>query len=77
VGIFDGANNGAVGNDISSVGGHGIKLTGGDENTLTPAGNYAENNYIHHTGLDCPSAPPTRCGARHGRSARSSARAVA
>jgi parallel beta-helix repeat protein len=52
IGIFGGTGNGAVGNDISFVGGHGIKLTGGDDNTLTPAGNYAENNYIHHTGLD-------------------------
>ncbi|MBM3501944.1 MAG: hypothetical protein FJX74_25095, partial [Armatimonadetes bacterium] len=52
IGIFGGTANGAVGNDISLVGGHGIKLTGGDENALTPAGNYAENNCIHHTGLD-------------------------
>lgn len=52
IGIFGGERNGAVGNDISHVGGHGIKLTGGDVETLTPAENYAENNYIHHTGLD-------------------------
>ncbi len=27
-------------NDISGVGGHGIKLTGGDDKTLTPAGKH-------------------------------------
>jgi len=51
IGIFEGSNNGAVGNDVFDTGGHGIKLTGGDRKTLTPAGNYAENNYIHHTGV--------------------------
>lgn len=52
IGIFGGRENGAVGNDVSFVGGHGIKLTGGDTQTLEPAGNFAENNYIHHTGMD-------------------------
>ena len=52
IALFGGRDNGAVGNDIFGVGGHGIKLTGGDDKTLTPASNFAENNYIHHTGLD-------------------------
>jgi hypothetical protein len=46
-----GSGNGAVGNDISAVGSHAIALSGGDFNTLAPAGNYADNNYIHHTGV--------------------------
>ncbi len=29
----------------------GIEIGGGDRNTLTPAGNYADNNYIHHIGV--------------------------
>ena len=40
-----------VGNDISDVGSHGISLSGGDRVTLTPAENYADNNYIHHIGV--------------------------
>lgn len=51
-GVFldDGSRNGAVGNDISDIGNCGILIAGGDRKTLTPAGNYAENNYIHHIG---------------------------
>ena len=52
IGIFGGKENRALGNDISFVGGHGVKLTGGDAKTLAPAGNLAENNTIHHTGMD-------------------------
>ncbi len=34
------------------IGSHGIALiAGGDRVTLTPANNYADNNYIHHTGV--------------------------
>jgi hypothetical protein len=51
VSIENGRANGAVGNDISHVGSHAISLSGGDRKTLTPAGNYADNNYIHHTGV--------------------------
>ena len=62
VGEYDGAgvvtlrgsNNGVVGNDISEVGSHGIVFSGGgDAPTLTAAANYADNNYIHHTGVYC------------------------
>jgi Right handed beta helix region len=48
--INGGKNNGAVGNDISDIGRSGIALQGGDRITLTPAGNYADNNHIHHVG---------------------------
>lgn len=47
----DGRENGVVGNDISEVGDAGIVLNGGDRKTLTAAGNFADNNYIHHVGV--------------------------
>lgn len=40
-----------VGNDIYEIGSHGVSIGGGDRITLTPAGNYADNNYIHHVGV--------------------------
>jgi hypothetical protein len=49
--IIGGTSNGAIGNDIYEVGANGITMDGGDRKTLTPAGNYADNNYIHHTGV--------------------------
>ena len=42
---------GVVGNDISEIGSHGTSLSGGDRKTLTPALNFADNNYIHHVGV--------------------------
>jgi hypothetical protein len=51
VAINGGNHNGAVGNDISEVGGNAISLDGGDFKTLEPAKNYADNNYIHHVGV--------------------------
>jgi parallel beta-helix repeat protein len=51
VSIEGGLENGVVGCDISNVGSHGIHLGGGDRITLTSAGNYADNNYIHHVGV--------------------------
>lgn len=51
ISISGGTGNGAVGNDIYEVGSNAIALSGGDRITLTPAENYAENNYIHHTGV--------------------------
>lgn len=51
VSVQAGVNNGVVGNDIFEVGSQGIVLTGGDRKTLQPAGHYADNNYIHHTGV--------------------------
>lgn len=43
--------NGVVGNDLDEIGRHGISLSGGDRVTLAAAGNYADNNYIHHIGV--------------------------
>jgi hypothetical protein len=51
VAVNGGTGNGVVGNDIYATGSHGISLSGGDRITLTAAGNYADNNYIHHTGV--------------------------
>lgn len=51
VAVSGGARNGVVGNDIHEVGSQGVSLDGGDRNTLAPAGNFADNNYIHHTGI--------------------------
>ncbi|MBM4085953.1 MAG: right-handed parallel beta-helix repeat-containing protein, partial [Planctomycetes bacterium] len=49
--VQGGRENGVVGNDIHEVGSSGIRLGGGDLIRLTPGGNYADNNYIHHVGL--------------------------
>jgi parallel beta-helix repeat protein len=51
VNVSGGTNNGVIGNDISATGSHGIKLSGGDRLKLSPCGNYADNNYIHHVGV--------------------------
>lgn len=51
VGVGGGHHNGVVGNDIHHTGSNGVGLNGGDIRTLTPADNYAENNYIHHIGV--------------------------
>jgi len=51
ISINGGYRNGAVGNDISEIGRHGIQIVGGDRITLTAAENYADNNYIHHVGV--------------------------
>jgi len=49
--VEGGTHNGVVGNDIANVGSHAIRLSGGDRKTLAPAGNFADNNYIHHPGV--------------------------
>ena len=49
--IKGGSGNGVAGCDISEVGRNGVAISGGDRTTLTPAGNYADNNYIHHVGV--------------------------
>ncbi|NPV47535.1 MAG: hypothetical protein HPY69_11285 [Armatimonadetes bacterium] len=51
VSINGGTGNGVVGCDIHHVGAHAISLDGGDRDTLSPAGNFADNNYLHHTGV--------------------------
>ncbi|MBI5767906.1 MAG: right-handed parallel beta-helix repeat-containing protein [Verrucomicrobia bacterium] len=49
--IDGGTGNGVVGCDFHAIGASAIGLAGGDQQTLTPAGNSADNNYIHHTGV--------------------------
>ena len=46
--IEGGTENGITGCDIYDVASGGITLSGGDRKTLTPGGNYAVNNHIHH-----------------------------
>ena len=46
--IDGGTENGVISCDIYDTGSGGIYLNGGDRKTLTPAGNYATNNHIHH-----------------------------
>ncbi len=52
IAISGGNNNRIVGCDIHDVGSNGIQLSGGDQKTLTPGNNVAENNHITRTGLD-------------------------
>ncbi len=49
--VKGGSECGVVGNDVHSVGSHGIEIDAGDRKTLVPAKLYAENNYVHHTGV--------------------------
>ncbi|MCX6901276.1 MAG: right-handed parallel beta-helix repeat-containing protein [Verrucomicrobia bacterium] len=51
VSVNGGQNNGVAGCDIYEVGSSGVGLNGGDRITLTPANNFADNNYIHHVGV--------------------------
>ncbi|WP_179135952.1 X2-like carbohydrate binding domain-containing protein [Paenibacillus sp. 32352] len=46
--INGGRNNGVYGSSIYSMGNGGVLLNGGDFTTLTPAGNYADNNDIYN-----------------------------
>ena len=46
--INGGRNNGVYGSSIYSMGNGGVFLYGGDATTLTPAGNYADNNDIYN-----------------------------
>ncbi len=46
--IRGGRNNGVQSCEISETGESGIILEGGDRRTLKPAGNFADNNHIHH-----------------------------
>ncbi len=48
--IDGGTDNGITGCDLQDLGGAGISLSGGDRATLTPCGNYATNNHLHHWG---------------------------
>ncbi len=55
--INGGTENGVIGCDIYDVATGAISISGGDRKTLTPGGNYATNNYIHHycrvIGIGC------------------------
>ena len=51
ISVRDGTDNGVVGCDISETGSNGVSLSGGDRPTLTSAGNFADNCYIHHVGV--------------------------
>ena len=42
--------NGVISCDIYDTGSGGISMGGGDRKSLTPAGNFAQNNHIHHYG---------------------------
>ncbi|MFZ5517578.1 MAG: right-handed parallel beta-helix repeat-containing protein [Candidatus Zhuqueibacterota bacterium] len=46
--IIGGSNNGITSSDIHDVAKSGILLKSGSRKTLTPAHNFATNNYIHH-----------------------------
>ncbi|HQK94500.1 MAG TPA: NPCBM/NEW2 domain-containing protein [Armatimonadota bacterium] len=48
--VSGGERNGVVACDIYDMGGGGVILNGGDRATLTPCGNHAANNHIHHYG---------------------------
>jgi hypothetical protein len=48
---IDGSGNTVRSCDVFNIGRSGISLSGGDRKSLTPAGNLAENNHIHHFGL--------------------------
>ncbi len=51
VAVSGGRRSGVVGCDIHHTGSHCISVNGGDFQTLTPAENYADNNYLHHFGV--------------------------
>ncbi|MCR5263413.1 MAG: right-handed parallel beta-helix repeat-containing protein [Clostridiales bacterium] len=46
--VINGSRCAVRGCEITRTGGGGVYLTGGDRNTLTPSGNIAENNHVHH-----------------------------
>jgi hypothetical protein len=48
VSISGGTGHGVQGCDIYETGAGGIVLSGGNRNTLTAAGHFADNNHIHH-----------------------------
>ncbi len=50
IAISGGVENGATSCDLSSLARSGITVSGGDRKSLTPGGNFATNNHIHHFG---------------------------
>ena len=55
--VEGGRDNAVVGCDIHDTGHAGIRLGGGEHFTLTPGGNRADNNVIHHVGRVGRGAP--------------------
>ncbi len=51
INVTEGTDNGIVGCDIHHIGGDAVALSGGDRQTLTAAGNFVDNCYIHHVGV--------------------------
>lgn len=51
INVNGGTDNGVVGCDLHDIGRSAVTLNGGDRKTLTGAGNFAENCYIHHVGV--------------------------
>jgi hypothetical protein len=49
--IRGGVRNGVLSSDFHDLGEGGILLSGGDRTKLTPCGNFAENNHLHHLGI--------------------------
>lgn len=49
--VTEGTDNGVIGCDIHDTGSNGVSLSGGDRKTLTGAGNFVDNCYIHHVGV--------------------------
>lgn len=49
--VRGGVRNGVRSSDFHGLGEAGILLAGGDRATLTPCGNFADNNHLHHLGL--------------------------
>ncbi len=51
VNVNGGTDNGIVGCDIHDTGRSGVSLSGGERKTLSGAGNFVDNCYIHHVGV--------------------------
>jgi hypothetical protein len=49
--VIHGSANAVRGCDLFNLGKGGMSLGGGDRKTLTPGGNVADNNHIHHFGI--------------------------
>ena len=49
--VRGGLRNGVQSSDFHDLGEGGILLSGGDRATLTPCGNFADNNHLHHLGI--------------------------
>ena len=64
--VVSGTNNGLDACTISQPGAGGARLSGGDRNSLTEAGNFVVNSDIHHFGRWCwtyaPAVRPSGCG---------------